>query len=80
MAPQLVVRRLFDTSEGYEALRERLAGFWRAGEGSWTPEARSVFAELGLAADGGGRRRQLLESETFRALLEREAVSFPKAA
>ncbi len=80
VAPQLVVRRLFDTSEGYEALRERLAGFWRAGEGSWTPEARSVFAELGLAVDGGGRRRQLLESETFRALLEREAVAFPKAA
>ena len=80
VAPQLVVRRLFDTSEGYEALRERLAGLWRAGEGSWTPEARSVFAELGLADHGGGRRRQLLESETFRALLEREAVAFPKAA
>jgi len=80
VAPQLVVRRLFDTSEGYEALRERFAGLWRAGEGSWTPEARSVFAELGLATQGGGRRRQLLESETFRALLELETVAFPKAA
>ena len=80
VAPQLVVRRLFDTSEGYEALRERLAGLWRAGEGAWTPEARSVFAELGLAAQGGGRRRQLLESETFRALLEHETVAFPEAA
>ncbi|CAN5197404.1 single-stranded-DNA-specific exonuclease RecJ [soil metagenome] len=80
VAPQLVVRRLFDTSEGYEVLRERFAGLWRAGEGSWTPEARSVFAELGLATQGGGRRRQLLESETFRALLELETVAFPKAA
>ena len=53
IAPQLVVRRLFDTSEGYEALRERLAGLWRAGEGAWTPEARSVFAELGLAPTDG---------------------------
>ncbi len=80
VAPQLVVRRLFDTSEGYEALRQRLADLWRAGEGSWTPEARSVFSELGLDADGGRRRRQLLESETFRALLEREAVALPRAA
>ena len=78
VAPQLVVRRLFDTSEGYEALRERLAGLWRAGEGAWTPEARSVFAELGLADRERGRRRQLLESETFRALLEREAVVVPE--
>jgi single-stranded-DNA-specific exonuclease len=77
VAPQLVVRRLFDTPDGYAELREHLAGLWRAGEGSWTPEARRIFDELGLAGDGG-RRRQLLESETFRALLEREAL--PRAA
>jgi single-stranded-DNA-specific exonuclease len=77
VAPQLVVRRLFDTPEGYAELREHLAGLWRAGEGSWTPEARRIFDELGLAGDGG-RRRQLLESETFRALLVREAL--PRAA
>ncbi len=54
IAPQLVVRRLFDTPESYEELRAHLAGLWRAGEGSWTPDARSVFAELGLtlAVDG----------------------------
>ena len=40
---------------------------WRAGEAAWTPEARAIFAELELA-DGAGR--SLLESETFRALLE----------
>ena len=80
VAPQLVVRRLFDTPEGYEALRQRLADLWRAGEGAWTPEARDVFAELRLGLDSGRRRRQLLESETFRALLMREAVALPEAA
>jgi single-stranded-DNA-specific exonuclease len=77
VAPQLVVRRLFDTPEGYEELRARFAELWRAGESAWTPEARRVFAELGLDAPNG-RRRQLLESETFRALLVREAL--PRAA
>ncbi len=82
VAPQLVVRRLFDTPEGYEDLRAHLAGLWRAGEGSWSPEARKVFAELGLDGLGldqpNGRRRQLLESEAFRDLLLRE--SLPRAA
>jgi single-stranded-DNA-specific exonuclease len=77
VAPQLVVRRLFDTPDGYEDLRAHLAGLWRAGEGSWTPEARRVFSELGLEQPNG-RRRQLLESETFRELLLREAL--PQAA
>jgi single-stranded-DNA-specific exonuclease len=65
VAPQLVVRRIFDTDERYEELRERLAGEWRAGEAAWTPEARRIFAELEL----GEGRRSLLESETFRRLL-----------
>jgi len=77
VAPQLVVRRLFDTPEGYAELRERFVVLWRAGEGSWTPEARRVFGELGLGRERG-RRRQLLESETFRELLVREAL--PRAA
>ncbi|MGI8478909.1 MAG: single-stranded-DNA-specific exonuclease RecJ [Gaiellaceae bacterium] len=80
VAPQLVVRRLFDTPEGYEVLRQRLADLWRSGEGAWTPEARNVFAELGLGLESGRRRRQLLESETFRALLVREALALPEAA
>ncbi len=80
VAPQLVVRRLFDTPQGYEALRQRLADLWRAGEGAWTPEARDVFSELGLGLEREHRRRQLLESETFRALLVRDAVALPEAA
>ena len=79
VAPQLVVRRLFDTPDGYEELRARLAGVWRAGAGSWTPEAGRIFAELGLDGESG-RRVQLLESQTFRELLAREAEVLPRAA
>ena len=76
VAPQLVVRRLFDTPERYEELRSSLGELWRAGASAWTPDAGRIFAELGLD-DEVGRRRQLLESETFRALLD-EAL--PRAA
>jgi len=77
VSPQLVVRRIFDTPDGYEELRATLAELWRTGEPSWTPEARRIFAELGLDGDGS-RRRQLLDSESFRALLEHAAL--PRAA
>ena len=77
VAPQLVVRRIFDTAEGYEELRASFAELWRQGETAWTPEARRVFAELALDEDGAGRR-QLLESEAFRALLLDTAL--PRAA
>jgi hypothetical protein len=79
VAPQLVVRRLFDTPDGYETLRLGLAELWLAGEDAWTHDARSIFAELGLG-EANGRRRQLLESETFRALLSRELDALPQAA
>jgi single-stranded-DNA-specific exonuclease len=69
VAPQLVIRRLFDAPDGYEELRERLAGLWRAGEDAWTDDARAVFEELEL---GQGVRRELYESEAFRALLASE--------
>ncbi len=67
VSPQLVVRRIFDAVDGYEELRDWLAGQWRAGEAAWTPEARAIFGELELA---DGVKRSLLESPTFRALLE----------
>jgi single-stranded-DNA-specific exonuclease len=77
VAPQLVVRRVFDTPEGYEELRASLAELWRRGESAWTPEARQIFGELALHEEGA-RRRQLLESESFRALLLDPAL--PRAA
>jgi single-stranded-DNA-specific exonuclease len=80
VAPQLVVRRIFETPAGYEALRERLAAEWRAGEQKWSPEARTIFAELGLLEDVNGKR-QLVESETFRALASGLAFEeLPEAA
>jgi len=77
IAPQLVVRRVFDAPPAYDELRAWLAGQWRAGESSWAPDARRVFEELGLVA---GATRQLLESESFRALLENGPVELPAAA
>jgi hypothetical protein len=77
VAPQLVVRRLFDAPPGYEELRERFAALWRAGEGAWPADARAVFEELAL---GGGVRRQLYESEAFRELLAGAALELPRAA
>jgi single-stranded-DNA-specific exonuclease len=67
VAPQLVVRRIFDSDGRYEELRAWFAEQWRRGEAAWTPEARAVFEELELAA---GSPRSLLESERFRQLLE----------
>ena len=67
VAPQLVVRRVFDSTEGFEELRDWLAAQWKAGETAWTGEARAIFEELELA---DGAKRSLLESATFRSLLD----------
>jgi single-stranded-DNA-specific exonuclease len=75
-APQLVVRRIFETPERYLELRERLAAEWRAGRLS--PEAEAIAEELGL--EPGGPWRSLLESETFRMLLEEPLVELRRAA
>jgi len=77
IAPQLVIRRLFDAPDGYEELRSSLAELWQAGEGAWTNDARAIFAELQLVE---GARRQLYESEAFRALLAGTAFELPRAA
>jgi single-stranded-DNA-specific exonuclease len=69
VAPQLVVRRIFETPHRYEELRNRFAAEWRAGPEAWSPEARQVFAELGLD-EQPTVRRSLAESPTFRALLD----------
>ncbi len=79
VSPQLVVRRVFDTAGAYEELRAWLAGLWRTGETAWTPEARRIFDELEIGQGAG--KRQLLESATFRVLLEHGApLTLPQAA
>jgi single-stranded-DNA-specific exonuclease len=68
VAPQLVVRRIFDAPDRYRELRARFAEEYRAGAEGWSADARRVFAELGLDRPQPGRR-SLLESPTFRLLL-----------
>ena len=72
VAPQLVVRRIFDAPERYQELRARMLDEWRKDPASRSAEAAAIFAELGL--DEGASWRSLLESESFRALLADEPV------
>src|SRR5262245_22814092 len=69
VSPQLVVRRVFDANERFEELRSWLRGEWERGEAGWSPNARAIFGELELTGTGA-RRRNLLESEVFRRLLD----------
>jgi hypothetical protein len=68
VAPQLQVKRIFETPAGYEGLRARLVREWRLESGARSAEAQAIFAELGLDDDPDGRRH-LVESQTFCALL-----------
>jgi single-stranded-DNA-specific exonuclease len=73
VAPQLVVRRIFDSADRYEELRGWLAAQWKLSEAEREAAAREIFSELEL--DGAGpARRQLYESERFRDLLEEPLV------
>jgi single-stranded-DNA-specific exonuclease len=72
VAPQLQVKRIFDTPEGYEGLRAHLAREWRKDPAARSAEAQAIFAELGLDDDPDGRRH-LVESQRFCELL-REPV------
>jgi single-stranded-DNA-specific exonuclease len=72
VSPQLVVRRVFESHERYDELRGWLAAEWRQPEQARSVDAQAIFAELELA-DGG--RRSVLESETFRALLETQPLA-----
>jgi single-stranded-DNA-specific exonuclease len=70
VAPQLVVRRIFDADDRFGELYAWLREQWSAERRA--PEAETIFAELELQA--GGPRRHPLESETFRALLAEPAL------
>jgi single-stranded-DNA-specific exonuclease len=78
VAPQLVVKRVFDEDERVEELRARLVAQWK-GETERTPEAEAIFAELELEP-GTASKRSLLESATFRALLAQEEPPLANAA
>ena len=74
VAPQLVVREIFETPEGYDDLRTALLAEWKAGPDRWSPRARAIFEELSLADDADGWR-PLVESPTFRAALAESPIA-----
>jgi single-stranded-DNA-specific exonuclease len=74
VAPQLVVRRVFDTDDRYVELAAWLRSQWEAERRDAV--AQEIFDELALES---GVRRSLLESERFRALLA-EPAALPAAA
>jgi single-stranded-DNA-specific exonuclease len=69
VAPQLLVKRIFDTPGRYAELRAYLAAEWRKDPGERDENAKVIFAELGLEAKEEGWR-SLVESATFLSLLE----------
>jgi single-stranded-DNA-specific exonuclease len=73
VAPQLVVRRVFQSEDAYPGLRDWLVAEFRKATSERDAVAQEVFAELELDAAGG--RRHLLESERFRALLAEPALA-----
>jgi single-stranded-DNA-specific exonuclease len=75
VAPQLVVRRVFDADDRYPELAAWLRGQW--GAEPRDAAAQEIFDELELES---GLRRNLLESERFRALLAEPAAALPAAA
>ena len=71
VAPQLVVRRVFDADDRFEQVYEWLRAQWRA-SGDRDAQAQKIFDELDV--EEGGPKRHPLESETFRALLAEPAL------
>ncbi len=78
VAPQLVVKRVFDGEPRYRELRTWLGALWREGTAAWPPEAAAIFAELDIE-NGQVSRQHLLESPTFCRLLA-EAPTLAEAA
>jgi single-stranded-DNA-specific exonuclease len=70
VAPQLVVRRVFDADDRFDEVYEWLRAQWQAERRA--PQAQRIFDELEV--EQGGPKRHPLESETFRALLAEPAL------
>ena len=70
VAPQLVIRRVFDANDRFEEVYAWLRDQWRAPQRESL--AQTIFEELEV--ENGGPRRHPLESETFRQMLARPAL------
>jgi single-stranded-DNA-specific exonuclease len=79
VAPQLVVRRIFDAATRFDELRDWLVAEYRKPAAVRSADAVAIFEELEIDETGLGRRH-LLESERFRALLDGEQPVLARAA
>jgi single-stranded-DNA-specific exonuclease len=70
VAPQLVIRRVFDADDRFDEVYTWLRAQWPHAS---DPRAKAIFDELGLEQNGPPRRHPL-ESETFRAMLSEPAL------
>src|SRR2546430_12532030 len=70
VAPQLVVRRVFDADDRFAEVYAWLRAQWEAQPRD--PQAQAIFDELEV--EKGGPKRHPLESATFRALLAEPAL------
>ena len=70
VAPQLVVRRVFDADDRFEEVYAWLRTQWEAA--ARDPHAQVIFDELEV--EQGGPKRHPLESEAFRTLLAEPAL------
>jgi single-stranded-DNA-specific exonuclease len=70
VAPQLVVRRVFDADDRFNEVYEWLRAQWGVEERD--PQAQAIFDELEV--EQGGPKRHPLESDTFRSLLAEPAL------
>jgi hypothetical protein len=74
VAPQLVVRRVFQSPPRFDELRAWLVAEYEKPPASRDAEAAGIFLELGLdeLERSRGAKRHLLDSPRFRALLAAE--------
>ena len=74
VAPQLVVRRVFQSAARFDELRAWLVAEYEKPPAGRDAQAATIFAELGLeeVTRSSGAKRHLLESPRFRALLATE--------
>jgi single-stranded-DNA-specific exonuclease len=72
VAPQLVVRRLFESPERYKLLLDWMKAEWAKEPAERDAAAQAILQELGIT---DGARRSLLESEAFRARLAEEPLA-----
>src|SRR4051794_21804262 len=70
VSPQLLVRRVFDADDRFDAVYAWLRKQWNAP--SRDSQAQAIFDELEV--EEGGPKRHPLESETFRSLLAAPAL------